>query len=92
MKRVKLKRDMNHKNRLTLANSGGRFCYEVTNYRVDKFPFLINFYLRFFFFVQNLMPTFAPVKNILLIQFRESWILAQINNGLFLCPIDIYII
>jgi hypothetical protein len=38
------------------------------------------------------MPTFAPVKNILLIQFRESWILAQINNGLFLCPIDIYII
>ena len=31
MKRVKLKRDMNHKNRLTLANSGGRFCYEVTN-------------------------------------------------------------
>ena len=44
MKRMKLKRDMNHKNRLTLANFGGRFCYEVTNYRVDKFPFLINFY------------------------------------------------
>lgn len=39
MKRVKLKRDMNHENRLTLANSGGRFCYEVTNYRVDKFFF-----------------------------------------------------
>ena len=93
MKRVKLKRDMNHKNRLTLANSGGRFCYEVTNYRVDKFSFFDKLLLTFFFFfVQILMPTFAPVKNMLLIQFRESWILAQINNGLFLCPIDIYII
>ena len=48
MKRVKLKRDMNHKNRLTLANSGGRFCYEVTNYRVDKFPFLINVFFFLF--------------------------------------------
>ena len=63
MKRVKLKRDMNHKNRLTLANSGGRFCYEVTNYRVDKFSFSYKLLLTFFFFfVQILMPTFAPVK------------------------------
>ena len=61
MKRVKLKRDMNHKNRLTLANSGGRFCYEVTNYRVDKFSFSYKLLLMFFF-VQILMPTFAPVK------------------------------
>lgn len=50
MKRVKLKRDMNHKNRLTLANSGGRFCYEVTNYRVDKFSFSYKLLLTFFFF------------------------------------------
>ena len=50
MKRVKLKRDMNHKNRLTLANSGGRFCYEVTNYRVDKFSFSDKLLLTFFFF------------------------------------------
>ena len=63
MKRVKLKRDMNHKNRLTLANSGGRFCYEVTNYRVDKFSFSYKLLLPFlFFFVQILIPTFAPVK------------------------------
>lgn len=63
MKRVKLKRDMNHKNRLTLANSGGRFCYEVTNYRVDKFSFSYKLLLTFFFFVcQILIPTFAPVK------------------------------
>ena len=62
MKRVKLKRDMNHKNRLTLANSGGRFCYEVTNYRVDKFSFSDKLLLTFFFFFQILMPTFAPVK------------------------------
>ena len=48
MKRVKLKRDMNHKNRLTLANSGGRFCYEVTNYRVDKFSFSYKLLLTFF--------------------------------------------
>lgn len=61
MKRVKLKRDMNHKNRLTLANSGGRFCYEVTNYRVDKFSFSYKLLLTFFF-VQILIPTFAPVK------------------------------
>ena len=64
MKRVKLKRDMNHKNRLTLANSGGRFCYEVTNYRVDKFSFSDKLLLTFFFFfVQILMPTFATVKT-----------------------------
>ena len=44
MKRMKLKRDMNHKNRLTLANFGGRFCYEVTNRRVEKFSFMVNFY------------------------------------------------
>ena len=50
MKRVKLKRDMNHENRLTLANSGGRFCYEVTNYRVDKFSFSDKILLTFFFF------------------------------------------
>ena len=50
MKRVKLKRDMNHENRLTLANSGGRFCYEVTNYRVDKFSFSDKLLLTFFFF------------------------------------------
>ena len=50
MKRVKLKRDMNHKNRLTLANFGGRFCYEVTNYRVDKFSFSDKLLLTFFFF------------------------------------------
>ena len=63
MKRVKFKRDMNHKNRLTLANSGGRFCYEVTNYRVDKFSFSYKLLLTFFFFfVQILIPTFAPVK------------------------------
>ena len=63
MKRVKLKRDMNHKNRLTLANSGGRFCYEVTNYRVDKFSFSYKLLLTFFFFfVHILIPTFAPVK------------------------------
>ena len=63
MKRVKLKRDMNHKNRLTLANSGGRFCYEVTNYRVDKFSFSYKLLLTFFFFfVQILIPKFAPVK------------------------------
>ena len=43
MKRVKLKRDMNHENRLTLANSGGRFCYEVTNRLVYKLSFYINF-------------------------------------------------
>ena len=64
MKRVKLKRDMNHKNRLTLANSGGRFCYEVTNYRVNKFSFSDKLLLTFFFFVQILIPTFAPVKII----------------------------
>lgn len=51
MKRVKLKRDMNHENRLTLANSGGRFCYEVTNYRVDKFSFSDKLLLTFFFFL-----------------------------------------
>ena len=51
MKRVKLKRDMNHENRLTLANSGGRFCYEVTNYRVDKFFFSEKLFLTFFFFL-----------------------------------------
>ena len=53
MKRVKLKRDMNHKNRLTLANSGGRFCYEVTNYRVDKFSFSYKLLLTFFFFLRS---------------------------------------
>ena len=51
MKRVKLKRDMNHKNRLTLANSGGRFCYEVTNYRVDKICFYDKSLLKVFFFL-----------------------------------------
>ena len=34
---------MNNKYGLTLANSGGRFCYEVTNRRIDKFLLLINF-------------------------------------------------
>ena len=34
---------MNHKNRLTLANSGGRFCYEVTNRLVYKLSFCVNF-------------------------------------------------
>ena len=90
MKRVKLKRDMNHENRLTLANSGGRFCYEVTNYRVDKFSFPINFYYRFFFFVQILIPTFAPVKITPLVRSGESRLLARINNGLFLCSVFIY--
>ena len=34
---------MNHKNRLTLANSGGRFFYEVKNRLVYKLSFYINF-------------------------------------------------
>lgn len=91
MKRVKLKRDMNHKNRLTLANSGGRFCYEVTNYRVDKFSFSDKLLLTFFFFfVQILIPTFAPVKITPLVRSGESRLLARINNGLFLCSVFIY--
>ena len=91
MKRVKLKRDMNHENRLTLANSGGRFCYEVTNYRVDKFSFSDKLLLTFFFFfVQILMPTFAPVKITPLVRSGESRLLARINNGLFLCSVFIY--
>lgn len=89
MKRVKLKRDMNHENRLTLANSGGRFCYEVTNYRVDKFSFSDKLLLTvFFFFVQILIPTFAPVKIMLLMQPVELRLLARIKNGLFLMPDD----
>ena len=87
MKRVKLKRDMNHENRLTLANSGGRFCYEVTNYRVDKFSFSDKLLLTFFFFFfQILIPTFAHAKNTTVMQSGESRLLARINNGLFLCP------
>lgn len=63
MKRVKLKRDMNHKNRLTLANSGGRFCYEVTNYRVDKFSFSYKLLLTFFFFCSDFNTDICPCQN-----------------------------
>ena len=63
MKRVKLKRDMNHKNRLTLANSGGRFCYEVTNYRVDKFSFSYKLLLTFFFFFLDFNTDICPCQN-----------------------------
>ena len=65
MKRVKLKRDMNHKNRLTLANSGGRFCYEVTNYRVDKFSFSYKLLLTFFFFFFVFYYELFPFQNLL---------------------------
>ena len=67
MKRVKLKRDMNHKNRLTLANFGGRFCYEVTNYRVDKFSFsdklLLTFFFFFFFFFSDFNTDICPCQK-----------------------------
>ncbi len=63
MKRVKLKRDMNHKNRLTLANSGGRFCYEVTNYRVDKFSFSDKLLLTFFFFCSDFNADICHCQN-----------------------------
>lgn len=63
MKRVKLKRDMNHENRLTLANSGGRFCYEVTNYRVDKFSFSDKLLLTFFFFCSDFNTDICPCQN-----------------------------
>ena len=63
MKRMKLKRDMNHKNRLTLANFGGRFCYEVTNRRVDKFSFMVSFYFRFFFFCSDFNTDICPCQN-----------------------------
>ena len=44
--------------------NNGIFCYQVTDRIVEKFSFLYKLLLTFFFFVQILMPTFAPVKII----------------------------
>ncbi|WP_216598533.1 hypothetical protein, partial [Bacteroides caccae] len=51
------------KNRLTLANSGGRFCYEVTNYRVDKFSFSDKLLLTFFFFYSDFNADICPCQS-----------------------------
>ena len=80
MKRVKLKRDMNHKNRLTLANSGGRFCYEVTNYRVDKFSFSYKLLLTFFFFCSGFNTDIFPFQNYSHVYFNRLVSVIDLNK------------
>lgn len=71
--------------------NNGIFCYQVTDRIVEKFSFLYKLLLTFFFFVQILIPTFAPVKSMYHLGDPVSLrLLARINNGLFLCPVFIY--
>jgi len=88
MKRVKPKRDMNHKNRLTLANSGGRFCYEVTNYRVDKFSFSNKLLLTFFFFCSDFNTDICPCQNHVANATRRASVISSNKKRAFLMPDD----
>ncbi len=69
--------------------SNGIFCYEVTNRRVEKLSFSDKLLLTFFFFCSEFNADICPCQNH--IPYRYSGgprLLARINNGLFLCPIN----